>query len=47
MKETKSIRGLDPELFKLAKIEAIKEGKNVGDWLNEAIKKRLQRGGKK
>ena len=50
-KETKpvSIRGLDRNLWKLARVEAVKEGKSVGDWLNEAIKEKLDKfkGGKK
>ena len=38
-----SIRGLDPELYKLAKIEALKEGKTIGQWLNETIQDKLNK----
>ncbi len=40
-----NIRGLDVELFRLARAEAIKEGKKIGEWLNEAIREKLERGG--
>ena len=43
-----NIRGLDVKLFRLARAEAIKEGKKIGEWLNEAIKEKLEgRGVKK
>jgi len=38
-----TIRGLDPELYRLARAEAIKQGKTIGEWLNEAIKEKLAR----
>ena len=42
-----NIRGVDIELFRLARAEAIKEGKKIGEWLNEAIKEKLDRKGVK
>ena len=42
-----NIRGIDVELFRLARAEAIKEGKKIGEWLNEAIKEKLERKGVK
>ncbi len=36
-----NVRGIDVELFRLARAEAIKEGKKIGEWLNEAIKEKL------
>lgn len=42
-----NIRGLDVELFRLARAEAIKEGKKIGEWLNEAIREKLERKGVK
>lgn len=38
-----TIRGIDPELYKLARIEALKKGKAVGRWLNELIKEELSK----
>ena len=48
---TKTIRELDPELYTLARAEAVKEGRTIGAWLNEAIREKLgktnkQKGGK-
>ena len=40
-----NIRGIDVELFRLARAEAIKEGEKIGEWLNEAIKEKLERKG--
>ena len=40
-----NIRGVNIELFRLARAEAIKEGKKIGEWLNEAIKENLDRKG--
>jgi len=42
-----NIRGLDVDLFRLARAEAIKESKRIGEWLNEAIKEKLERKGVK
>jgi len=39
----RSIRGLDPELVKQARIEALKQGVSLGKWLNEAIAIKLER----
>ena len=47
MEKSVSIRGLDIELFRLARAEAIKEGKKIGEWLNVAIKEKLERKGVK
>lgn len=38
-----SIRGLDSELYRLARAEAIKDRKTIGQWLNEAIKGKLNK----
>lgn len=38
-----TIRGLDPDLYRLARAEAIKQGKTIGQWLNEAIKEKLDK----
>ena len=40
-----NIRGVDIELFRLARAEAIKERKKIGEWLNGAIKEKLDRKG--
>ena len=40
-----NVRGVDIELFRLARAEALKEGKKIGEWLNEAIKEKLVRKG--
>ena len=42
-----NVRGVDIELFRLARAEALKEGKKIGEWLNEAIKENLERRGVK
>ncbi len=36
-----SIRGLDHNLYLEARAQAIREGKNIGEWLNETIGYRL------
>jgi hypothetical protein len=38
-----SIRGLDYDLYTEARAQAIRENKNIGQWLNEAIKEKLQK----
>ena len=38
-----TIRGLSPELYRLARIESLKEGKTIGRWLNELIKEKLNK----
>jgi len=35
---TKRIRGLELDTYKQARIQAIKEDKNIGEWINEVIK---------
>lgn len=37
-----TIRGLDPRLYRLARIEALREGKTVAQWINLCIRKRLE-----
>lgn len=37
------IRGLDPELYKQARAEAVRAGKTIGEWLNLAIQAKLNR----
>lgn len=41
------IRGLDPELYRLARAEAIKAVKTIGQWLNEAIREKLNKSNKR
>jgi predicted HicB family RNase H-like nuclease len=41
-KELKAVR-INPEVFHLAKIQAVMEDKSLGDWLEEAIKEKLER----
>jgi predicted HicB family RNase H-like nuclease len=38
-----NVRGVDTELFRLARAEALREGKKIGEWLNEAIKEKLEK----
>jgi len=38
-----SIRGLDYDLYKEARSQSIREGKNIGQWINEAIEKKLNK----
>ncbi len=40
------IRDLDKKLYKQARLQALKEGRPVYQWLNEAIKEKLERRGK-
>ena len=40
-----NIRGRDVELFRLARADALKEGKKISEWLNEAIKEKLSKKG--
>jgi len=49
MKDSKSkpnvsIR-IDPEVLHLAKIEAVKNKKTLGKWLEEAIREKIERSG--
>ena len=37
------IRDLDKKLYKQARVQALKEGRPVYVWLNEAIKEKLER----
>ncbi len=38
-----SIRGLDHDLYTEARAQAIRENKNIGQWLSEAIKEKLEK----
>ena len=38
-----TIRGISPGLYRLARIESLKEGKTIGRWLNELIKEKLNK----
>lgn len=38
-----TIRGMDQELYKLARAEALKQGRNIGDCINEAVRGWLPR----
>ena len=40
---TVSVRGLDHDLYTEARSRAIREGKNIGEWFNEAIKEKLSK----
>jgi len=33
--------GIDPELYRLAKADAARQGKKIGIWINEAIAQKL------
>lgn len=39
----KSIRGIDEELYRQARAQAVTEGKVIGQWINEAIERKLKR----
>ena len=41
-KEVYSVRGIDRDLYREARAQAIKEYKTIGVWLNEAIRAKLQ-----
>lgn len=41
------VRGLDPELFRKAKIQAAIEGRPLYQFINEAIREKLERSKKK
>jgi hypothetical protein len=41
-KVLKAIR-IDPEIFHLAKIQAVTQNKLLGDWLEEAIQEKIKR----
>ncbi|TSC92502.1 MAG: hypothetical protein CEN89_639 [Candidatus Berkelbacteria bacterium Licking1014_7] len=43
MTEKTTIRNLDRELFKQARIQALKDGKTLGAWVNEAIASYLKK----
>ena len=40
-KKDRSIRGLDQELYNQARADAVRQGKTIGTWLNEAIAEKL------
>jgi hypothetical protein len=37
----KTIKGIDPELWKEARVQAILAGTTLGEWLNKLIRKAL------
>ena len=41
-KEQNNVRGLDRNLYREARAQAIREYKTIGEWLNEAIKAKLE-----
>lgn len=41
MKIDRSVRGLDQELYNQARAEALRQGKTIGQWINEAIAEKL------
>jgi len=43
----KTIKGLDEELYREAKAQAAREGKNIGQWMNKAMAAKLKKGAKK
>lgn len=42
----KAIR-INPEIYHLAKIQAVTDNKSLGEWLEEAIQEKIQRSGGK
>jgi hypothetical protein len=43
MKDSRiTIRNLDVQLWKEARMEALKVGKTIGQWLNEAFEEKLR-----
>ena len=38
-----NVRGINADIYRLARAQAIKEAKTIGQWLNEAIKEKLDR----
>lgn len=48
-KITRSLRGLERELYIRARADALKRGISIGDWMNEAMAEKLiiTNGGKK
>ena len=40
---TKSIRGIDPELYKRAKAKAALSGQSIGELINDALKEYLNK----
>ena len=40
---TISVRDIDKELYRQARADAIKHGQTIAQWLNEAMKGRLQK----
>lgn len=38
------IRGLDSELYKKARVESVREGITIGEWISKAIALKLKRG---
>jgi len=47
MPDRKSIRGLDSNLYQLAKESALHTGKTLGEWLNQSIETKLKKEAKK
>ena len=43
MKIKRTIRGLGEELYNQARADALREGKPIGEWLNEAIADKLKK----
>ena len=41
-----TVRDIDPELWREARAAAVIAKKNLGEWLNEVIKEKLQRNDK-
>lgn len=41
MKITKTIREIESELYNQARAEALRQGKTIGQWINEAIAEKL------
>ena len=39
----KTIRGIDLDLYRFALASAVKVGKTIGTWINEAIAEKLKR----
>jgi hypothetical protein len=42
-KEPKTVRGIDPELFRKVKSQAALDGRPIGELINEALRQYLKR----
>jgi len=40
---TKQVKNLDPDIYRAARAAAVKEGVNLGVWITQALKEKLER----